>query len=38
MLAISIRQTWAWAVIRAGKDVENRTWNLLMRAERALGQ
>ncbi len=25
MLAISIRQPWAWAVIRAGKDVENRT-------------
>ena len=24
MLAVSIRQPWAWAVIHAGKDVENR--------------
>ena len=27
MKAISIRQPWAWAIIHAGKDVENRTWN-----------
>ncbi len=25
MLALSIRQPWAWAVIHAGKDVENRS-------------
>lgn len=25
-LAISIRQPWAWAILHAGKDVENRTW------------
>lgn len=25
-LAISIRQPWAWAIICAGKDVENRDW------------
>jgi hypothetical protein len=26
MKAISIRPPWAWAIIYAGKDVENRTW------------
>jgi hypothetical protein len=25
--ALSIRQPWAWAIIHAGKDVENRTWS-----------
>lgn len=25
-MALSIRQPWAWAIINAGKDVENRTW------------
>jgi hypothetical protein len=25
--AISIQQPWAWAIIHAGKDVENRSWN-----------
>ncbi len=25
-LAISIRQPWAWAIIHAGKDIENRSW------------
>jgi hypothetical protein len=25
--ALSIRQPWAWAVIYAGKDVENRSWS-----------
>lgn len=24
--AISIRQPWAWLILKAGKDVENRTW------------
>ena len=24
--AISIRQPWAWAIIYAGKDIENRDW------------
>jgi hypothetical protein len=23
---LSIRQPWAWAILHAGKDVENRTW------------
>lgn len=26
MKALSIRQPWAWAILRAGKDVENRDW------------
>lgn len=25
-LALSIRQPWAWAIIFAGKDIENRSW------------
>ena len=24
--ALSIRQPWAWAIIHAGKDIENREW------------
>lgn len=24
--ALSIRQPWAWCIIRAGKDIENRDW------------
>lgn len=27
MKALSIRQPWAWAIIHAGKDIENRTWS-----------
>lgn len=26
MKALSVRQPWAWAIVHAGKDVENRTW------------
>lgn len=26
MKAISIRQPWAWAILNAGKDIENREW------------
>lgn len=25
--AITIKQPWAWLIINAGKDIENRTWN-----------
>ena len=25
-IALSIRQPWAWAIIHAGKNIENRTW------------
>jgi hypothetical protein len=27
MKAITIRQPWAWAILNAGKDIENRSWN-----------
>lgn len=26
MIALSIRQPWAWLILNAGKDVENRQW------------
>jgi hypothetical protein len=26
MRALTIRQPWAWAIIHAGKDIENRSW------------
>lgn len=26
MKALSIKQPWAWAIVRKGKDVENRKW------------
>ena len=25
-MAISIRQPWAWMIVNAGKDIENRSW------------
>lgn len=25
-IALSVRQPWAWAIIHAGKDIENRDW------------
>lgn len=25
-LAISVRQPWSWAILHAGKDIENRDW------------
>ena len=31
MKALSIRQPWAWAILHAGKDVENRTWGTCYR-------
>ena len=27
MKALSIRQPWAWLILHAGKDIENRSWN-----------
>ena len=44
MKALSIRQPWAWAIIHAGKDVENRPWGtryrgpLLIHASKTLDQ
>lgn len=26
MRALSVRQPWAWAILNAGKDIENRDW------------
>jgi hypothetical protein len=26
VIALSIRQPWAWAIFNAGKDIENRDW------------
>ena len=26
MMALSIRQPWAWLILHAGKDIENRDW------------
>lgn len=31
MLALSIQQPWAWAILHAGKDVENRVWHTHVR-------
>jgi ASCH domain len=31
MKAISIRQPWAWAIMHAGKDIENRQWSTRVR-------
>lgn len=27
MKAITIRQPWAWCILEAGKNIENRSWN-----------
>lgn len=29
--ALSIRQPWAWAIVHAGKDIENRDWGTKFR-------
>lgn len=31
--ALSIRQPWAWLILNAGKDIENRTWSTRFRGE-----
>ncbi len=31
--ALSIRQPWAWLIINAGKDIENRTWPTRFRGD-----
>lgn len=35
-LALSVRQPWAWAIIHAGKDIENRSWQDITAALRSL--
>lgn len=32
-IALSLRQPWAWAVLHAGKTIENRRWNTRFRGE-----
>jgi hypothetical protein len=36
MKAITVRQPWAWAIINAGKDIENRNWNTRIRGRVAI--
>ncbi len=31
MRALSIRQPWAWLILNAGKDIENRVWGTSVR-------
>lgn len=31
MLALSIRQPWAWHILHSGKDIENRDWHTRVR-------
>jgi len=31
--ALSLRQPWAWAVVHAGKSIENRRWNTRYRGD-----
>lgn len=31
MIALSIRQPWAWLILNAGKDIENRDWSTRFR-------
>ena len=31
MKALSIKQPWAWAILRKGKDIENRKWKTNLR-------
>lgn len=37
-LALSVRQPWAWAIIHAGKDVENRSWQAVNHGLRIRGR
>lgn len=36
MKAITVRQPWAWAIIYAGKDIENRSWRTNLRGKIAI--
>lgn len=35
--ALSVRQPWAWAIIFAGKDIENRSWQAINHGLRVRG-
>jgi hypothetical protein len=36
MRCLSVRQPWAWAIIHAGKTIENRTWSTSFRGRVAI--
>ena len=36
MRALTVKQPWAWAIIHAGKNVENRTWHMDYRGRIAI--
>ena len=36
MLVLSVRQPWAWAIMHAGKDIENRDWPTKVRGRVAI--
>jgi hypothetical protein len=36
MKALTIKQPWAWAIVHAGKDIENRSWNTRLRGTIAI--
>lgn len=36
MKALTIRQPWAWAILHAGKDIENRNWPTRLRGRIAV--
>lgn len=36
MKALTIRQPWCWAILYAGKDIENRDWNTNLRGRIAI--
>jgi len=38
ILALSVRQPWAWAIIHAGKDIENRSWQAVNHGLRQRGR
>lgn len=37
-LALSVRQPWAWAIIHAGKNIENRSWQAVNHGLRQRGR
>lgn len=37
-LALSVRQPWAWAIIHADKDIENRSWQAVNHGLRQRGR
>lgn len=37
-IALSVRQPWAWAIICAGKDIENRSWQAVNHGLRHRGR